>query len=270
VGKIHCPEYWVEDDCDTYHETCGCSIDGRSAAYAGFLKERGKEHLEDHGALTEFGARGQQSMEGRPSPLAFDECQEGWIANTCVEIMKDAVARQKPFLVHASLPRPHQCTAPCPEFWELYDEQTLTLPPNSDYEMVHKAPHFTRAAQMWRQGNWALFEPKTFEAARRRKMRGYLGAVTQVDAAVGRMLEWVEQAGLAENTIVVYSSDHGDYACEHGIMEKAPGICADAITRIPSVWWAPGRFQAGHVAPELTETVDVTATLCALAGLDPM
>ena len=80
----------------------------------------------------------------------------------------------------------------------------------------------------------------------------------------------MEAQGVAENTIVVYGSDHGDYACEHGIMEKAPGICHDAITRVPFIWWAPGRIKPGHVASEIVESVDLSATLCTLAGLDPM
>ena len=89
------------------------------------------------------------------------------------------------------------------------------------------------SAQRWRESEWQLFEPKTFEAGRRRKLHGYLGAVSQVDAAVGQLLDFLRRSGLTENTIVVYTSDHGDYATEHGIMEKAPGICSDAITRVP-------------------------------------
>ena len=75
---------------------------------------------------------------------------------------------------------------------------------------------------------------------------------------------------MADDTIVVYSSDHGDYAAEFGIMEKAPGICSDAITRVPFIWRWPGRFPAGHVAGELVESVDFAATACALAGVDAM
>ena len=60
------------------------------------------------------------------------------------------------------------------------------------------------------------------------------------------------------------------YATEHGIMEKAPGICSDAITRIPSLWRWPGRVKAGHVVEELAEAVDVSTTLCHLARLVPM
>ncbi len=267
VGKIHCPEYWIEDDADNFHETCGCSIGGRSPAYTAFLRECGKEGLEDHGALTEFGPRGRQSMEGRPSPLSFEESQEGWITAETVRFIDEAVAAGAPFFAHVSFPRPHQCTSPSEPFWSMYDEAALHLPPNADYEMVHKAPHFKQAADRWRRGDWTLFEPRTFEAGRLRKLHGYLGAVSQVDHAVGLLLEHLRERGLDRNTIVVYTADHGDYAAEHGIMEKAPGICADAITRIPFLWLWPDRFKAGHVATELVEAVDLSTTLCALTGL---
>jgi choline-sulfatase/uncharacterized sulfatase len=136
--------------------------------------------------------------------------------------------------------------------------------------MKHKAPHFQQSAARWRTGQWTLYEPHTFEAGRLRKLRGYLGAVSQVDAAVGVMLDYLKRSGLAENTIVVYTADHGDYAAEHGIMEKAPGICADAITRVPQIWWSPGRLNAGHIIQEIVESVDIPTTLCALADLETL
>src|SRR5262249_53739663 len=94
--------------------------------------------------------------------------------------------------------------------------------------------------------------------------------VTQTDHAVGELLAWLDDQGLAGDTIVVYTSDHGEFAGEHGIMEKAPGICSDAVTRIPFIWRWPGRIKAGHVAEEIVETVDFAPTLCALAGLEPL
>ena len=275
MGKIHCPEYWVEDQCDVFHESNSWragSVVGRSAAYSRFLQERGVEHLEDHILLPEFGARGRQSVDSRPSPLAFDESQEGWLANTAIETMKEAARREQPFLLHISFPRPHQCTTPCQEFWDLYDQDALTLPPNADYDLAtaKKAPHLIASATRWRESEWQLFEPKTFEAGRRRKLHGYLGAVSQVDGAVGRLLDCLRETGLARNTIVVYTSDHGDYATEHGIMEKAPGICSDAITRVPQIWWAPGRINAGGAIKSIVELVDIPNTLCSLAGIDLM
>ena len=273
MGKIHCPEYWVEDECDVFHESNSWgagSVVGRSATYTRFLQERGVEHLEDHILLPEFGARGRQSVEGRPSPLQFEESQEGWLADMAISTMRTAVTQDKPFLLHVSFPRPHQCTTPCQEFWDLYDPAEISLPPNADYDLhaAGKAPHMVASARRWRESAWQLFEPKTFEAGRRRKLHGYLGAVSQVDAAVGKLLDYLRQSGLAGNTIVVYTSDHGDYATEHGIMEKAPGICSDAITRVPLIFWAPGRIDAGGVVDEVVEFVDVANTFCSLAGVE--
>jgi choline-sulfatase/uncharacterized sulfatase len=270
LGKIHCPEYWLEDDCDVFHETCGCSIDGRSKAYASHLAERGLTHLEDHGSLQEFGDRGRQTVEGRPSKVSYEDGQEGWIARQTIAFMESCRKTDTPFIAHVSLPKPHQCYTPAQEFWDLYDEADLTLPPNADYEMEGKAPNLKRCARMWRERQWQLFEPKTFEAGRLRKLHGYLGSVSHVDHAVGELLDWLDSAGLAQNTIVIYSSDHGDYACEHGIMEKAPGISSDAITRIPFIWRWPEHIARGHVANDVVEAVDMAATICKLAGVDAL
>ncbi len=272
IGKIHCPEGWVESATDVFHDTCDTSVGGRSKDYESFLRSRGKLELEDHIRMPEFGARGTQSMEGRVSPLSFEESQEGWTTDQSIAFMRSSAEARQPFVIQASLPRPHQCTAPSEPFWSMYDGRGLTLPPNADDDLRagKQAPHLIAAAARWRRGAWALIEPKTFEAARRRKLQGYLGAVSQVDHAVGRLLEFLRSSGLEENTIVVYSSDHGDYACEHGIMEKAPGIGHDAITRVPFLWRWPGRFKAGHVVSDVVETIDLSTTLCALAGVEPM
>jgi choline-sulfatase/uncharacterized sulfatase len=268
-GKIHCPEYWVEDACDVFHESAGCSISGRSAEYARFLAERDATDREDHKGFREFGARGTQSCDARASEASYEESQEGWVAMRTVQFMREAQDRGEPFMAFASLPKPHQAYAPSPEFWEMYDEASLTLPPSCgmDLEAAGKAPNLIRQAEVSRKAEWTLFEPHTFEAGRRRKLRGYLGNVTQVDRAVGDMLEGLDALGLAENTIVVYTSDHGDYATEFDIMEKAPGICADAITRVPMLWRVPGVTRAGAVNEQIAELVDVPQTICALTGV---
>ena len=115
-----------------------------------------------------------------------------------------------------------------------------------------------------------MIEPRTFQAGRLRKLHGYLGAVSQVDHAVGQMVGFLKRSGLRQNTIVIYTSDHGDYAAEHDIMEKAPGICADAITRIPMIWSWPDHFQSDHTSPQLVEFVDVSNTLRRLTDITPL
>jgi len=270
IGKIHCPEYWIEDDCDLFHETCGSSIGGRSKKYANYLEEHGLTDLEDHKAMQEFGKHGIQTVEGRPSEVSYEDGQEGWCVHQAVEFMEDCNKKDKPFILHVSFPKPHQCYTPAKKFWDLYDESNLVLPPNADYEMKDKSPHLRRQVEYWISTQWQLFEPKTFEAGRLRKIHGYLGNISHVDHAVGELLDWLKKNNLEKDTIVIYSSDHGDYACEHGIMEKAPGICSDAITRIPFIWRWKGHFKQGHISREIVEPVDISKTLCSLVALESL
>lgn len=271
IGKIHCPEYWVEDDCDEFHETCpNCSIGGRSAEYTAFLKERDAENREDHIALPEFGDKGIQSIDGRPSFATYEESQEGWSVQKAISLMGECKEKDKPFFINVSLPKPHQCFTPAQEFWDLYKEEELVLPPNADYELNGKSPHTISALNNYHRKEWQKFDPKTYEAGRLRKLHGYLGNISHMDHAVGELLDWLKKSGLEKDTIVVYSTDHGDYACEHGLIEKSPGICHDAITRIPFIMRWTGKFKENHVAREIIESIDLVPTLISLAGLEPL
>ena len=270
VGKIHCPEYWIEDDADFFRETYDtCSIGG-APEYTAHLKAKGLLELRDDGKYPEQTQPGQSNLDGRASSLPYEDSVEGWTVRQTIGFLEQAARDGVPFFAHASLPRPHSAYCPSEPFWSMYDGVDLALPPNADYDMSLKAPTMQAMQANYQRGNWTVFEPRTHEAGRMRKLQGYLGCVSQVDHAVGELLNWLHEAGLAESTIVIYGSDHGDHVCQHGLMEKAPGIGSDSITRIPMVWRWPERFNAGHTCEELVETVDVTTTLCALAGLDPM
>lgn len=269
LGKIHLPAGWLEAQSEVFHETAECSVGGTSPDYQAFLGQR--YALEDHGGLPEFGPAGRQSMEGRPSPLSFAESQEGWIAAQAIAHIERCRAAGRPFAIHASFPRPHQCTSPSREFWDLYEGVDIPLPANADCDprLAGKAPTQVRMHDHWRSAGWALFEPRTFAAARARKLRGYLAAISQVDAAVGLILDHLRRHGLEAETTVVYSADHGDFAAEHGIMEKAPGIGSDAITRVPLLWWGAG-VAPGRTVEAGVHSCDIAPTLCAAAGAEPM
>jgi len=268
LGKIHCPEYWIEKDCDVFHETCGCSIDGRSAEYTAFLEERGATEREDHQRFREVNTQGQP-LDGRASNASHEESQEGWLARKAVEEIQKAQEEGHPFFTFVSMPRPHQAYAPSQPFWDLYPEEEIELPPNADLDLeaAGKAPHLIRQAAYARSGAHAVFEPRTYEAQRRRKIRAYLGQVSEVDHAVGTILKGLEDLGLREDTIVIYSSDHGEYVYQFGISEKAPGICSDSVCRIPMIWRIPGILPEGAELHDLVESVDLVNTLCHYCGL---
>src|SRR3954469_11199397 len=131
----------------------------------------------------------------------------------------------------------------------------LALPPTLNQDPSHRPPHFRAAYEFFRKVNWPL-EPNNFEAGARRLWRGYLGSITHIDHAVGLILDELDRTGLAEDTIVIYSADHGASSGTHGIAEKQPGICSDAVCRVPSIWRVPGVTPANHRSSQLVEAAD--------------
>ena len=94
--------------------------------------------------------------------------------------------------------------------------------------------------------------------------RSYYGAISHVDREIGRMLDTLERLGQSENTIVVFSSDHGDQLLEHGLMGK--NCFFDPSVRVPLMLCWPGRINPGRYG-HLVESIDVLPTLFELAGL---
>ncbi|MBP1960819.1 sulfatase family protein [Paenibacillus aceris] len=169
---------------------------------------------------------------------------------------KDRGNDQDPWLAWISFSRPHQPYTPSEPFASMYPAESITLPPVSDGEKS--------AVLEKREG---ISEYKL-----RRMVSAYLGLVSQVDDAVGKIISHLEKQGVLENTIVIYASDHGDYAGEHGLFEKKGGISYRAITRVPLIVRLPrGLPQAdqGSVFEEMIESVDLFPTLCELAGIEP-
>ncbi|MCE5280101.1 MAG: sulfatase-like hydrolase/transferase [Planctomycetaceae bacterium] len=255
IGKMHCPHYWLERDCDEFYETDRTSVGGSCKEFLDYQGARGINIYDEYdGGIAEWG----------PSPFAYEDSQEGWQARQAMQVMRTAQAAGKPFLVHLSQTKPHQPYKPARQFWDLY-EGKVHLPPNADYDMhaAAKAPYLIHVSDSNRKN-------PNFDANRRGKLQGYLGNVTHCDFAIGQVLEFMAAQGLMENTIIVYSADHGEYAAEHGPGEKVPGIAADAVVRVPFIWhWAGNpAIKGGQVITDPVETIDVARTLCALAGVE--
>ncbi len=266
AGKIHTPTGWLEPHLDfgKFNEHYHRHVE----EIGGYYNEAVGRYDDSHLPMSKTGP-GSFGHDGGPSPMPYEETFEGWSARTGIEFLDRFGDR--PFFLQVGFKRPHSPYTPAKRFWDMYDEESIALPPNADYDMSLKPPHL-RAKRQSLEGlgeRWA-YEPKTYEAGRQRNLRAYLGCVTQADYALGELLQALEERGLAENTIVIYSTDHGQYAIEHGIIEKAPGISSDAVTRIPMIWRWPDRVAAGRRCERLVEWVDFAPTICALLGIEDM
>lgn len=271
-GKIHTPTGLIEDDVDRMEATnTHPSKSNRATTYEEVLAERGvlddRDDVQIHEWVEREGPGIRQPLDARASRLDFESQPEYWAAEQARQFIERT--DDQPFFAWLSLPRPHPAYVPAEQFWDRYPEDELELPPSADEDLSDKQPALREMRERI-EDMFAVFDPQTYEGLRLRTLRGYLGCISQVDAVVGQMLDFLEAAGLREDTIVVYCSDHGDFAVEHGMLGKVPGVSYDAISRIPFIWSWPGSIEAGAVCEELVESVDFFPTLLGLLADDPV
>lgn len=165
---------------------------------------------------------------------------------TCAFLEKQG---EQPFLCVASFYSPHAPWVVPQRYLDLYDPETFGLPNYPD--------------ELQAQRDKVGYSDKKLRGAH----HGYYAMISEVDHYVGQILETLEAQGLAENTLVVFTSDHGEWLGEHLKYGKGyPGD--DAVSRVPLiVRWPEGVKNAGRTVPEIIEAVDVLPTLLEAAGL---
>lgn len=199
------------------------------------------------------------SVEGIPSDLPQHLWQDSYMADQTIRFLQERRDRDRPFLLWSSYLLPHTPLNPMRQYFERYDPASLTLPERRDDALEDGFEgHLIRA----KERQW-YDQP---EEELRRSLAGYYGNISQVDACIGRVLSALADCGLDRNTIVVYTSDHGEMAGAHRMWTKHNMY--DESVRIPLLVRLPGQQQAS-LHPELVEQVDLYPLLADLCGLPP-
>jgi arylsulfatase A-like enzyme len=279
AGKLHVPSGWLSEYCDYVADGYGHELPLQPwnrhniLGHQGMINDEYSLYLYTKGLGDKRDDRsspGFPTLEAAPSELPPDETIEAWAAERTISFMKESIKEDMPFCFWMTVPHPHTLYRPAQQFWDMYDEQELALPPNANNEFHHRHPYARPTQESFQNDpKWKALEPRDWESYRRRIMRGYYACVTQVDEAVGRVLQALDEMGIRENTIIVYTTDHGEFAGEHGMIEKAPGIGFRCVTRIPFIWSWKDHLPEAQIRDGITESVDFLPTVCSLAGLEP-
>ena len=164
-----------------------------------------------------------------------------------------------PFFGWVNYQDPHPAFT-CPEpYFSMFQADQFDLPANFARE--------DQTARPRRLHNWRVQSemPLATDDDVRQAMATYCGQIRYVDDQVGRLLEMLDDTGLAENTVVCFMSDHGEFLGDFGVFHKI-GVFYECLTRLPVILrhpqgqWHPGRF------PGLVEEVDLTPTLLEALG----
>ncbi|MBC2595904.1 sulfatase-like hydrolase/transferase [Ruficoccus amylovorans] len=272
-GKLHlpcAPRNWIADDVDVFGDSYETADNQHgSSEFLSGLERDGLLDYEDswHNDSGVYGPK-RVPIDARPSLLPLERTQEVWTAERTMAFIDREPGR--PFFVQASMQKPHHPLLPNQRFWELYAED-IELPPTWNLPPDQRPPHFRKTWESWRQYPAEYGTPgEDIEAFFRRCWRGTLACVSQVDYVIGLLLDFLDERGLRQDTVVVFGSDHGAYHSIHGLLEKAPGIPSDEVCRVPMIWSVPGLADSGRCCPALVENVDIGPTLAELCGVPVM
>jgi choline-sulfatase len=191
-----------------------------------------------------------------PSVLAEPDHFEAFVAHNCQVFLREY--GQHPFFLFASLIKPHFPYVSPPEYHALYDAAEMVLPGTAhDWHEVPEA----RRTHLVRN----LDDPEARQAALA-EIADYFAATTYMDACVGRILAAIDDLGLRDETLVIYTSDHGEMLFHHGLRQKF--VFYEQSARVPLIARLPGVIEPGSTTHALADLTDLLPTSLSLAGVE--
>jgi choline-sulfatase len=164
----------------------------------------------------------------------------------------------KPLALMASFTHPHDPYAARKKFWDLYDDKTIDLPKVPAMKRGDLDPHSQRLYDVSAMADYVVTE-----ADIRSARHGYYANISYVDSLVGQLIDALEAGGMLDNTIIVFTSDHGDFLGERGLWYKMSFL--EPSAHVPMLIWSPSRFKPRRVK-EPVSLADILPTLAELGG----
>ena len=191
-----------------------------------------------------------------------------YIAEKSIEYLEqfsEGKYEQENFFLHCSFPDPHHPVCPPGKYKDLYKPEDIELPLNfNDGENLLNHPFIGN--QLKDKRFIHLLPQKVDEETAKIFTALTYGSIAMIDYNVGRILKTLEKTGLSENTMVIFTSDHGDYCGDHGLILKGPAHFRSVIN-MPLIWKIPNLTNS-NLTNSLVGTVDLPKTILNLLGVN--
>jgi arylsulfatase A-like enzyme len=254
----------------------------REAGY--YIAHVGKWHVHRTMLPTTFGAdayvpesnygawRAAQGLQPKPHVNGFfgetdpfvtpEQTALAWGADQTIDLLQHAATGDRPFFLRWDPSEPHLPNVVPEPYASLYPPKEIAPWPSYP-DLLENKPYIQRKQRhtwgidQWTWDDWAPIVAR------------YLGEITLLDHQLGRILRELDRLGLADNTLVIYTADHGDLCGGHGLIDKH-FVMYEELVRVPLLVRWP------HVLPANTpcnafvsSALDVATTICAAAGVTP-
>ena len=189
-----------------------------------------------------------------------------YVKDCAKKYLSDEARQEKPFFSFVSFPDPHHPFNPPGKYWGMHKPEDMVLPENFD-DSEDAPAHLKWVKEQAPPGQTEFHTMSTHQ--NRRQMQEAMALtcdmIVMIDDAVGEILQTLEDQGLADNTILVFTADHGDYLGDHGLLFKG-GLHYQSLIRVPMLWNDPRQQQPAFI-DTLCSTMDFAPTIMKLAGV---
>jgi len=257
---------WIRDD-----GLWGLGPDGwydeKRSPYNEYLKSKGYDSENPWADFANAGIDGDKVASGwifrnadKPANIKETDSETPWLTRKTIEFM-DAMQGQDPWCAHVSYIKPHwPYIVPAP-YHDMFGPNHVPAATRDEVELENPHPVFgayqkNKIAQAFQK-----------EDVRQKVIPAYMGLIKQCDDQLGNILDYLEETGKIKDTMIVLTSDHGDYLGDHWLGEK--DLFHDPSVKIPMIIYDPRSAYdstRGTTCDALVESIDLTATFIEAAG----
>lgn len=223
----------------------------------------------------ELYARAIAGGPGRPAhePVHFDTMPtethySHWVGERSISFLRDERDAAQPFFLWVNFFDPHHPFVAPQEYLDRFDVDSLPPPIGSPDDLATKPEILVEAHRKSYAGAARGFAEYTPDEIRQ-IIRANYAMVSLIDDEVGRILSAVDEIGASRDTLVIFTSDHGEMQGDHGILLKGPMMYEGAV-RVPLIMRWPGVLPAGQRVNALVQWLDLNATMLEAAGAEPL
>ncbi|GIN56432.1 sulfatase [Lederbergia ruris] len=191
------------------------------------------------------------------NPASYKDCGTQLLGNAAIEYLDHNRQSDQPFFMWLSFPDPHTPYQVPEPYASMYNLEDIPLPPKDD---LQNKPERQRVAHIMDAMD------KTDDDLIRSVKAIHYGMISFIDDNVGRVLKKLEELGLRENTVILFTSDHGDSMGAHGLIQKHNAFY-DSMIKVPLIVSWPEVIQS-KTCNHLTELVDILPTILELSEID--
>jgi len=257
---------WIRDD-----GLWGLGPDGwydeKRSPYNEYLKSKGYESENPWADFANAGIDGDKVASGwifrnadKPANIKETDSETPWLTRKTIEFM-DAMQGKDPWCAHVSYIKPHWPYIVPEPYHDMFGPNHVPAPTRDEVELENPQPVFGA----YQQNKIAQAFHK--DEVRQKVIPAYMGLIKQCDDQLGHILDYLEETGQIKDTMIVLTSDHGDYLGDHWMGEK--DLFHDPSAKIPMIIYDPRSdcdATRGTTCDALVESIDLTATFIEAAG----